>query len=73
MVNAWSDDDELPLELALRSKNESVANSLIQHGSDVNLRDKDGESLLHRAIRRRDAHSALFLLDNKADTTLTTP
>ncbi|XP_044763640.1 rabankyrin-5 [Coccinella septempunctata] len=73
VVNAWSDEEELPLELALRSKNESLANSLIQHNSDVNIRDKDGEALLHRAIRRKDTHSILFLLDNKADTTLTTP
>ncbi|KAL3271269.1 hypothetical protein HHI36_021760 [Cryptolaemus montrouzieri] len=73
VVNTWNDNDELPLELALGAKNSSLANSLLQHHSDVNIRDKDGETLLHRAIKSKDSFSALFLLDNMVDTTLTAP
>ncbi|KAK9876362.1 hypothetical protein WA026_012671 [Henosepilachna vigintioctopunctata] len=37
------------------------------------MRDKDGEVLLHKAIRRGDAYSTLFLLDNMCDTSLISP
>lgn len=72
MVNVWSQHDELPLDLALRGKNESIASTLVQHNADVNIRDSYGESLLHRAIKRGDNFAALFLLENNCDATLTT-
>ncbi|KAH1019084.1 hypothetical protein HUJ05_006745, partial [Dendroctonus ponderosae] len=72
VVNVWSQQGELPLDLALRGKNDNIASTLIQHNADVNIRDSDGESLLHRAIKRRDNFAALFLLENNCDATLTT-
>lgn len=72
MVNVWSTSGELPLDLALRAHNASIAATLVQHNADVNIRDAQGETLLHRAIKHEDAFSALFLLDNNCDATLTT-
>ncbi|CAH1132015.1 unnamed protein product [Ceutorhynchus assimilis] len=72
VVNVWSQQGDLPLELALRGKNDSVASTLVQHNADVNIRDSQGESLLHRAVKRADSFAALFLLDSNCDATLTT-
>lgn len=44
----------------------------MQHNADINIRDADGDSLLHRAIKKADAFSALFLLDRNCDATLST-
>ncbi|XP_060532687.1 rabankyrin-5 isoform X2 [Cylas formicarius] len=72
VVNVWSQSDELPLDLALRGKNDSIASTLVQHNADVNLRDSRGDPLLHRALKRDDSFAALFLLDNNCDATLST-
>lgn len=72
IVNVWSSNGELPLDLALRSHNGSIASTLVQHNADVNIRDDDGDTLLHRAIKQEDAFSALFLLDNNCNATLST-
>ncbi|XP_066251901.1 rabankyrin-5 isoform X2 [Euwallacea similis] len=72
VVNVWSQQDELPLDLALRGKNESIAATLVQHNADINIRDPNGESLLHRAIKRGDSAAAFFLLENNCDATLFT-
>lgn len=68
----WSTNGELPLDLALRARNGSIAATLLQNNADINIRDSRGETLLHRAIKHQDAFSALFLLDNNCDVTLTT-
>ncbi|KAF7283620.1 hypothetical protein GWI33_023258 [Rhynchophorus ferrugineus] len=72
IVNVWSQQGELPLDLALKSKNESIAATLVQHNADINIRDSDGEPLLHRAIKRGDSFAALFLLHYNCDATLST-
>ncbi|XP_065170447.1 rabankyrin-5 isoform X2 [Atheta coriaria] len=72
IVNVWSPSGELPLDLALRAKNESITKTLVQHNADINIRDHAGETLLHRAVRQEDAFSALFLLDANCDATTTT-
>ncbi|KAK4878403.1 hypothetical protein RN001_010909 [Aquatica leii] len=72
IVNIWGPTSDLPLDLALRANNSSIASTLVQHNADINIRDSQGETLLHRAIKRDDAFSALFLLDNNCDATLTT-
>lgn len=68
----WSSTGELPLDLALRAHNQSIATTLVQHNADVNIRDSQGETLLHRAIKHNDSFSALFLLDNNCDATVPT-
>ncbi|XP_030757368.1 rabankyrin-5 [Sitophilus oryzae] len=70
IVNIWSQQGDLPLELALKSKNGSIAATLVQHNADINLRDIDGEPLLHRAIKRDDSFGVLFLLESNCDATL---
>ncbi|KAJ8978783.1 hypothetical protein NQ317_015507 [Molorchus minor] len=72
IVNLWSPNGELPLDLALRSHNESIAKTLVQHNADINIRDAAGDTLLHRAIKQEDSFSALFLLENNCDATLST-
>ncbi|CAH0549325.1 unnamed protein product [Brassicogethes aeneus] len=72
IVNVWSPTGELPLDLALKAHNNSIATTLIQHNADINIRDKIGDSLLHRAIKKEDSFSALFLLENNCDATLST-
>lgn len=49
-----------------------LAATLVQHNADINIRDNQGETLLHRAIKKEDSFSALFLLENNCDVTLTT-
>lgn len=72
IVNAMSSRGELPLELALRGRSSSIATTLLQHCADLNARGPRGRTLLHRAIDARDAFSAKFLVENGADSNLTT-
>lgn len=72
IVNVWGPNEDLPLDLALRGHNESLATTLVQHNADINIRDSNGETLLHRAIKKEDSFAALFLLENNCDVTLTT-
>lgn len=67
VVNVWGPGGELPLDLALRAHNSSIANTLVQHQADVNACDASGDTLLHRAIKNEDTFAAIFLLDNGAD------
>lgn len=71
-MNVWGPNADLPLFLALKAKNTSLASTLVQHNADINIRDNQGETLLHKAIKQDDSFSALFLLDNNCDGTLTT-
>ncbi|XP_050504422.1 rabankyrin-5 [Diabrotica virgifera virgifera] len=72
VVNSRDVNDELPLELALRSRNESIATTLVQHNADVNILDSNGDTLLHKAIKKEDFFSAQFLLEQNCDATLST-
>ncbi|KAJ8957961.1 hypothetical protein NQ318_001960 [Aromia moschata] len=72
IVNLWSPSGELPLDLALRSHNESIATTLVQHNADLNIRDSGGDTLLHRAIKQEDSFSTWFLLWNNCDVSLST-
>lgn len=71
-MNVWSPSGELPLELALTARNVDIAATLVQHNANIDMQDVNGDSLLHRAIKREDAFAAMFLLENKCDTTLMT-
>lgn len=63
-VNEFDKQDDLPLDLALKTNQESVANSLLKHEANVNIQDKNGRSLLHRAIERHEKNSVSFLIQN---------
>ena len=43
---------ELPLDLALNSKQESIAQTLVGHSINTSCKDNTGNSLLHKAIKR---------------------
>ncbi|KAL4223226.1 Ankyrin repeat and FYVE domain-containing protein 1 [Mactra antiquata] len=63
---------DLPLDLALKTQQESVAQTLVQHGVNTSSKDNTGKSLLHKAIKRGDEFSASFLIRNKADVNMCT-
>lgn len=51
-LNELDDDNNLPLDLALQTKQESIAVNLVRNHADVNKTDRDGLTLLHKAINR---------------------
>lgn len=51
-LNEVDSKGDLPLDLALNSRQESIAQTLIKHRVDVNKRDNSGKCLLHKAIKR---------------------
>jgi ankyrin repeat protein len=51
-LNEPDDKNELPLDLALKSKQESIAKNLVKNHIEINKTDSDGLSLLHKAIQR---------------------
>ncbi|CAF0740586.1 unnamed protein product [Adineta steineri] len=61
-VNELDDHGELALELALKTKQDSMAENLVQHKADINHIDAENRTLLHLAIKRGDEHSATFLI-----------
>lgn len=65
-LNEIDTRDDLPLDLALSSKQQSVAEELVKHKVDVDRPDSSGCCLLHKAIRRGDEFAALFLINNGA-------
>ncbi|XP_025829118.1 rabankyrin-5, partial [Agrilus planipennis] len=64
-INTWDPNGELPLDLALRAHNFNIASTLLQYNADINLLDSEGDTLLHRTIKREDPSSVLFILQNK--------
>ena len=52
-LNEIDDKNDLPLDLALRTKQESIAQNLVRNHADVNKADSEGFTLLHKAIMRR--------------------
>ncbi|CAF1118017.1 unnamed protein product [Rotaria sordida] len=61
-VNEIDDQNELALELALKTKQDSMAENLVRHKADINHIDNKNQTLLHLAIKRGDEHSASFLI-----------
>ena len=55
------------LELALWTGQYQVARSLLDSEADINHSNRQGHSLLHKAIMRKDIDSSLFLIENEAD------
>jgi ankyrin repeat protein len=62
-VSAWSFlDDVTALHLASRDGHADVTRVLLEHGADVNARDRDGQTALHRASRIRQVKVVRMLL-----------
>jgi len=62
-VDALDNDRMTPLLCALKfSKRGEAAQVLLEHGASVQVRDKDGQTLLHLALQRRlhDVHELLL-------------
>lgn len=51
-LNEVDNRGDLPLDLALSTKQESIAMTLVNHKVDVNRCDNAGKCLLHKAIKR---------------------
>lgn len=51
-LNEVDNRGDLPLDLALSTKQESIAMTLVNHKVEVNRRDNAGKCLLHKAIKR---------------------
>lgn len=51
-VNELDDQGELALELALKTKQDSMAENLVRHQADINRIDAENRTLLHLAIKR---------------------
>ena len=63
-------DGVLPLHLALALRNAGIAETLIQHGSNVDQLDSRDNSLLHLAIRAGDLFTANMLISKGSQTDL---
>ncbi|KAG1657884.1 Rabankyrin-5 [Nymphon striatum] len=72
-LNEQDSEGNLPLDLALKDKQDSIAKSLLNHGVNVNATDNRGRSLLHKSIERFDKYSSLFLIENGASVNCCTP
>lgn len=51
-VNETDDDDGLPLDYALATKQDTLARNLIEHKAEVNQKNSKGLSLIHIAMNR---------------------
>ncbi|KAJ6655693.1 hypothetical protein lerEdw1_004746, partial [Lerista edwardsae] len=65
-LNELDHNGDLALDLALSRRLESIATTLVGHKADVDMVDKKGWSLLHKAIQRGDKFAANFLVKNGA-------
>ncbi|RWS12587.1 rabankyrin-5-like protein [Dinothrombium tinctorium] len=63
---------DVPLDMALRTKQESIAKSMVANRANVNIIDDKGRTLLHKAILRKDSFSANFLINEKASVDIAT-
>lgn len=55
-MNELDDKGELALELALKTKQDSMAENLVRHKADINHIDTENRTLLHLAIKRGRIH-----------------
>lgn len=51
-MNELDDQGDIPLDLALSTRQESIAKTLINHKANVNQTDNRGWALIHKAINR---------------------
>ncbi|CAK9807017.1 Ankfy1 [Anthophora quadrimaculata] len=62
-VNAPDQKGEIPLEVALKTRQPSLARTLVEHGANLSAKDSKGLSLLQAAIFKGDSYSAEFIID----------
>lgn len=70
-VNAIDQKGETALEVALKSRQPSLARTLVEHRADLCSRDSRGLTLLQSAIMKGDSYSAEFIIEqlqNSSDT-----
>ena len=65
-INEIDDHGMLPLDIALKSRQEDLARTLIEHDVKIDQTDGNGSSLLHLAIDRGDDYAAMFLIQHGA-------
>lgn len=65
--NIIDSEEQSALELALWTKQYHVAQRLLEGGANINLSTPSGLMLIHKAIKREDTRSAIFLLEQGAD------
>ena len=61
-VNEVDDKGDVPLDLALQSMQEAVAETLLSNLADVNWKDEFGNCLLHKAIKRGNSLKILHVI-----------
>jgi ankyrin repeat protein len=66
-INQNDENGDSPLHLALLGHHESIADTLLVHGADVNGAREGNMLLLHAAIDRDDIVAACWLVQNQAD------
>ncbi|KAF4516889.1 hypothetical protein B566_EDAN011234 [Ephemera danica] len=71
-LNEADTKGDLPLLLALRTRQSELASSLVEHGAGVDTRDPRGHTLLLNSVEREDEFSSLFLLEHGACASATT-
>ncbi|XP_014229483.1 rabankyrin-5 [Trichogramma pretiosum] len=62
-VNRLDNRGETALEVALKSRQPSLARTLVEHRADLWARDAEGRSLLHSAISKSDSYAAEFIVE----------
>lgn len=72
-INELDNKGELALDLALRDHQTSIAEMLCENKADVDIRDRNGHTLLHLAVQRGDSYAANFLLAHGASIGSVTP
>ncbi|CAL4090807.1 unnamed protein product, partial [Meganyctiphanes norvegica] len=73
ILDEADDEGEMALDMALRIREESIANTLLKHGASVTTTDPSGASLLHRAITRGDEFASSFLLNHGCSVNVAMP
>ncbi|CEF65443.1 BTB/POZ-like domain and FYVE zinc finger domain and Ankyrin repeat and Zinc finger, FYVE/PHD-type domain and BTB/POZ fold domain and BTB/POZ domain and Zinc finger, RING/FYVE/PHD-type domain and Zinc finger, FYVE-related domain and Ankyrin repeat-containing domain-containing protein [Strongyloides ratti] len=64
VINEYTDKDELPLGLALKSKQFSMAKTLVENKCNINATYKDGKYLLFEAIEDDNIEAVEFLVSH---------
>lgn len=62
-VNTVDHKGETALEVALKSRQPSLARTLVEHGADLSAKDPRGLSLLHSAVLKGDSYSSEFIIE----------
>ncbi|EGD81136.1 hypothetical protein PTSG_11174 [Salpingoeca rosetta] len=69
VIDQLDDDDETALQIALESEQEKIADTLVQHGAGLNVKNSSGASLLHQSVQKGKLFAAGFLIERGADVT----